>query len=184
MRVNMMEKNIGNGFIIKELPLDEYRTYVNPLFDSVFHNRADDYRSFEVDDNSRQKISQRNKAERFQLSLVVFKGDEVVGWHHGFEKEPDTYYMQNSAVLESYRNQGIYLKLLDVILQRIQEDGFQVVLSTHHPHNAAVLIPKIRRGFFISGMQFHERFRSLVEMKFIFSEQRRKNYFKTMGLEL
>jgi ribosomal protein S18 acetylase RimI-like enzyme len=180
----MLEKDIGNGFLIKELPLNEYRACVNPLFNSVFHNRADDYQPIEIDDQSRQKISQRNKVEKFVLNLVVFKGDEVVGWHHGFERDPDSYYMQNSAVLEAYRSQGIYVKLLDVILQRIQEEGFQVVLSTHHPHNVAVLIPKLRRGFFISGMQFNERFRSIIEMKFIFNEQRRKNYFKTMGLEL
>lgn len=181
----MMEKDIGNGFVIREISdLAEYHKHLDPHFTEVFKNRANDYLPVEIDAKSKQRIAARNKIERVQIRLVVFKGDEVVGWHHGYEKEPEVYYMQNSAVLEKYRNQGIYSKLLDVALERIKAEGFQVVTSTHNPHNAAVLIPKLKKGFFISGMTLHERFRTLIELKFIFNEERRKNHFKNLGLEL
>lgn len=180
----MREIDIGNGFVVREVPASEYHGYLKNHFGSVFNNRADDFQNVQLSEEAEQKISKRSKADRFQLRLIVFKNQEVVGWHHGYEKEPDTYYMQNSAVLEPYRNLGIYSKLLDVALGYIQEEGFQVAISTHHPHNAAVLIPKIKKGFFISGMFINERFRTLVEMKFIFDEQRRKNHFKNLGLEL
>lgn len=179
-----MVKDIGNGFVVKELAAKEYFDNIDPHFVVVYANRANEHQPIELDENTKQKQSARAQVARFQLRLVVFKNEQVVGWHHGYEKDPETYYMQNSAILEAYRNQGIYGKLLEVVLERAKEEGFQVITSTHHPHNAAVLIPKLKRGFFIAGMQFHERFRSLIEMKYVFHEQRRKNYFKTMGLEL
>lgn len=69
-------------------------------------------------------------------------------------------------------------------MERLKQEGFQVVTSTHHPNNAAVLIPKLKFGFIISGMQLHERFRFLIELKYFFNEERRKAYSKNIGLEL
>ncbi|MEN0059321.1 MAG: GNAT family N-acetyltransferase [Bdellovibrio sp.] len=180
----MFIKTLPSGLIIKEVSAEEYHSMLQPHFSRTFSNRVNDYRPVEIDMESKKRISERNKVSKFHLRLVVLLNNELVGWHTGYEQNAETYYMQNSAVLEKYRNQKIYSQLLDVVLDRIQSEGFQVVLSTHHPHNSAVLIPKLRRGFFIAGMHFDERFRSLVELKYLFNEERRKNYFKSLGLEL
>lgn len=108
----------------------------------------------------------------------------MVGWHFGQATDPETYYMQNSAVLEPFRNQGLYKLLLNHVMQKTKDEGFQVLTSTHHPNNASVLIPKLKAGFVISGMQLHERFRFLIELKYFFNEERRKAYSKNIGLEL
>lgn len=180
----MFKKVLENGYLIREVSLEEYRALIGPHFKRVFANRVQDCQPFEIDENSKKKISERNSIKRFELRLAIFKSDELVGWHYGCEQSSEVYYMQNSAVLEEHRNKKLYAQLLDTVLERVQGEGFQVVVSTHHPHNGAVLIPKIKRGFFISAMQFNEQFRSLVELKYIFNIERRKNYFKNLGLEL
>lgn len=91
--------------------------------------------------------------------------------------------MQNSAVLEGFRGQGLYAALLEAVLDKLGQEGFQVVTSTHHPNNAAVLIPKIKKDFVITAMHFHERFRSLVELKYIYNQDRRKLFHRNLGLE-
>lgn len=180
----MFEKVLSDGYLIREVSLVDYRVLIGPHFKRVFANRAQDGGPFEVDEDSKRKISARNNVRRFELGLAIFKDDELVGWHYGYEQSPEVYYMQNSAILEVHRNKKLYAQLLDAVLERVQAEGFQVVVSIHHPHNGAVLIPKIKRGFFISGMQFNEQFRSLVELKYIFNVERRKRYFKSLGLEL
>lgn len=180
----MFEKVLNDGYLIREVSLEEYRALVGPHFKRVFSNRVQDGQPFEIDEVSKKKISERNSIQRFELRLAVFKGDDLVGWHFGCEQSSEAYYMQNSAILENYRNKKLYAQLLEAVLERVQGEGFQVVTSTHHPNNAAVLIPKLKRGFCISGMQFNEQFRFLVDLKYIFNLERRKNYFKNLGLEL
>ena len=180
----MFEKVLNDGYLIREVSLEEYRSLVGPHFKRVFANRVQDSLPLEIDEDSKKKISERNNVQRFELRLAVFKGDELVGWHFGCEQSSEVYYMQNSAILEDYRNKKLYAQLLDTVLERVQVEGFQVVTSAHHPNNAAVLIPKLKRGFCISGMQYNEQFRFLVELKYFYNLERRKNYFKNLGLEL
>jgi ribosomal protein S18 acetylase RimI-like enzyme len=101
-----------------------------------------------------------------------------------YENMQETYYMKNSAVIAEYRNKGVYSKMLDFVIKELQREGFQVVTSIHHGNNPAVLIPKLKKGFVISGTEFHEKFRFLVELKLFFNEERKKAYGKSMGLEL
>ena len=181
----MFFKDLENNLSIREVSAKEFWSYTDTHFESVFSNRVNDYQNFPVNEAIGDKIKKRRQADnRYHLRLVMFHGDTLVGWHYGYETNSETYYMQNSAILKEHRNQGLYTKLLEVILEKLEEEGFQEIISTHHPHNAAVLIPKLKKGFFISGMQFNERFRSLVEMKFIYNENRRKVYFKNLGLAL
>ncbi len=180
----MLMKTFDDGYVVREVSLEEYRSYTKPHYERVFSNRVQNYVPVELDDNSRGKIIERSREKRFELRLLMFKNDDLVGWHYGCEQSAEVYYMQNSAVLENHRNQKLYSRLLDVVLDCVHAEGFQVVVGTHHPHNAAVLIPKIKRGFFISGMQFNENFGSLVELKYIFNTDRRGRYYKNLGLEL
>lgn len=181
----MFFKEFENNLSVREVSVQELWSYADAHFESIFSNRVNDYQNFPIDEASGDKIKKRRQADnRYHLRLVMLDGDKLVGWHYGYEINNDAYYMQNSAILEEYRGQGLYTKLLEAVIDKLAEEGFQEITSTHHPHNAAVLIPKLKKGFFISGIQFNERFRSLVEMKYIYNENRRKAYFKNLGLAL
>jgi hypothetical protein len=74
--------------------------------------------------------------------------------------------------------------MLDIVLEKVKSEGFQIVTSKYHPNNPAVLIPKLKRGFIISSMEFHERFRFLIELKLFFDPVSRRAYSKALGLDL
>lgn len=180
----MLKIKLPNGFSIQELSENELNGLINSHFKRVFQNRADGS-LYPPPEKFKEKIAERAKNEkRFKLFLAIFKGSEFVGWHFGQATDPETYYMQNSAILEPFRNQGLYTTLLQHTLERLKEEGFQVITSTHHPNNTAVLIPKMKEGFVISSVQFHERFRFLIELKYFFNPERRKAFGKNLGLEI
>lgn len=180
----MFKKELANGVVIQEVSPTELGEIQDLHFERIFKNRVS-IDAPTLDSETRSKISERAKVEnRFRLCLVIKKDTEVAGWHYGFSMNPETYYMQNSAILEKFRNQGLYSEMLKAVQERLHSEGFQVLTSNHHPNNAAVLIPKLKAGFVISGMQMHERFKFLIELKYFFNEERRKIYDKNIGLEV
>ena len=171
--------------IVKEIDNIELNRICDEHYDRVFENRIRDHYISEINLEDKEKINQRAKSHNpFHLKLGIYKGEQPVGWHWGFAVDPETYYMQNSAIVVTHRNQGFYTILLTAILQKIKEEGFQVVTSTHHPNNTAILIPKLKRGFIITAAQFNEKFRFIIEMKLFFDEKRKKAFGRMIGLEL
>ena len=181
----MFSKTIEGAYTIREISATELKSYLDEHFDSVYGNRLESSSQFSINENSRIKIKERHKSDqRFCLRLGIFLNDAIVGWHYGYAIDAETYYMQNSAILEPFRGQGLYSKILKIVIARLAEEGFQVITSNHHGNNAAVLIPKLKQGFIITGTQFHERFKFLIELKYIYNEDRRKAYCQSLGLDL
>lgn len=168
---------------IRELSAQELNEVFKENFQRIFSNRIENAIARNQTSDDLEKISERSSQDnRFRLRLGIFVNGNLAGWHSGYAIDSETYYMQNSAILESYRSQGLYSKLLTACLERLKSEGFQVVTSSHHPNNPAVLIPKLKLGFVISGTQYHERFRFLVDLKYFFDDQRRKSYASSVGL--
>lgn len=174
----MRTKNLLNGLALKEVTADELHRVYDLHFKRVYANR-------QTENVPGTVVNPRpSHPEPWTLRLVLYLGEKPIGWHNGFAIDHETFYMQNSAVIEEMRGKGYYGALLDGILEFVRDEGFQVVTSLHHPNNAAILIPKLKRGFIITSTQFHERFRFLVEMKYFMNAERKRAYGKAMGLEL
>ncbi len=153
-------------------------------FKKMFANRAENP-NFQVSAEHQGLIKERRKKYApWELLVGVYDGDNAIGWHFGNATDAETFYMRNSAILPEYRNQGIYAALLNFVLMELNKEGFQVVTSIHHGNNPAVLIPKLKKGFVITGTHFHEKFRFMIELKYFFNPERKKAYGKSMGLEL
>ena len=181
----MFSMDIKDGFSIREVSDSELYKVLDEHFERVYRNRSEPQDPLHIEDHAKQKIAERKKGEgRYNLRLVVYDGEEAVGWHYGYSTNPETYYMQNSAIIEDYRNRGLYGDLLKAVFAKLKADGFQVISSIHHPNNAAILIPKLKQGFIISGMQVHEKFRLLIELKYFFDDNRRKSFNRQIGLDL
>lgn len=181
----MFSKTMESGYTIREVTASELKSYLDEHFDSVYRNRIESSSQFSVDENSKIKIAERQKGDqRFRLRLGVFFNGVIVGWHYGYSIDAETYYMQNSAILEPFRGRGLYSSILKLVIAKLAEEGFQVIISNHHGNNAAVLIPKLKQGFVITGTHFHERFKFLIELKYIYNEDRRKAYCQSSGLDL
>ena len=75
------------------------------------------------------------------------------------------------------QNKGIYTKLLPKILDILKGKGFQVVYSRHNASNNQILIPKLKQGFFITGMEVSDQFGTLIHLSYYFNDNR-KNIIK------
>lgn len=179
----MFIKDLHDGFRIHEISFQEYKEFLDRNFCAVFDNRIENAVSSALA-SSEKRIARSNEYQKFTLRLGVFYQDQMIGWHYGHASDPETYYMQNSAILPDYRNQGLYGKLLSAVLEKVQNEEFQVITSLHHPNNAAILIPKLKAGFVITGIQLHERFRYLIELRYIFDPERRQNFHRSIGLDV
>jgi hypothetical protein len=90
---------------------------------------------------------------RWTLHLGAFEADELVGWCSSFQTKPLELYMRNSVVLPDHRRRGIYTALMLETLRCAQVAAFQTVSSYHVCTNNAVIIPKLKAGFHIVGLE-------------------------------
>lgn len=115
-----------------------------------------------------------NVAGAYRLHVGIFYRDQFVGWHFGQQLELDRFYMTNTGLLEEHRRRGLYTALLPVVLDQLRQKGFQIVFSRHNLTNNAVIIPKLKAGFVISGFEVDDRFGTLVQLSYYFNPLRRK----------
>ena len=70
--------------------------------------------------------------------------------------------------------EGYLLALLPRILGALQHEGFQIVYSRHVATNNQVLVPKLKAGFVITGIEVSDVFGVLVHLSYFFNPLRRK----------
>lgn len=120
---------------------------------------------------------------RYFLRLFILKNDEIIGWHIGRQVDEEVYHMSNTALFKEYQGRGIYTALLPKLLELYKEKGFQKVASRHLVSNSAILIPKLKAGFVITGFEIDERYGILVILSYIFNQERLNAYkFRTGAL--
>jgi GNAT superfamily N-acetyltransferase len=135
-----------------------------------------------ISDESKVKLDALNDLirDRVQLRYFIMDGDSIIGWHVGRQPEVEEYYMTNTAIFKEYQGKGIYTALLPRLLEIFRDQGFQKVTSHHILSNNAVIVPKLKAGFHITGFKVDERFGVLVTLSYIFDEKRRRAYeFRT-----
>ena len=112
--------------------------------------------------------------EPFELYLGLYKGDAFVGWSAGYQRSRESFYMMNSGVLPEHRRKGLYTAMLTSVVQRTQDEGFQIIRSSHQATNNAVIIPKLMFGFIITGMEISDQYGTLVQLDYFTNERRRR----------
>jgi hypothetical protein len=146
-------------------------------FPSVSYRRLASEAELARDQELRQRLS-----GRFMLRIGAFHRDELVGWTIGWQDTDNLFYMASSAILPEHRRRGHYRELLKGVLQRTKEEGFPVVYSRHLAGNNAVIIPKLKAGFVLTGMEVLEWAGTMVRMAFYHSDVRRECYETRVGL--
>ncbi len=157
-----------------------FRQYLPVVFSSGFHLDAG-YAFSETERRELASLGERLR-ERYTLSLGIFHrdehgdehGDAFVGWHVGNQVEAGRFYMTNTGILQEHRGRGLYTALLPVVLNLLEQEGFQTVYSRHNLTNNAVIVPKLKAGFVISGFEVDDRFGTLVQLSYFFNPLRRK----------
>jgi len=92
--------------------------------------------------------------EKFQKSgttirIGAFSGERLVGLSWGESASPNRFTVHMSLVEEEFRNQGIYSRMLDMMMD--QTRVFDEVDSHHHVLNNHIIAKKLKYGFVIVG---------------------------------
>jgi len=125
---------------------------------------------------SQLKALRERTRTRYELRLVLFDGEDMIGWSYGWQDgcHHGDFYMAASLVLPAYRKQGLYTKLVYKILEETKKEGFSAVRSRHIITNNPVLIAKLKMGFTICGMEQDEAMGSLLRMVYYHDDIRKK----------
>ena len=117
----------------------------------------------------------------FRLNIGLYHHQEFIGWSFGIQESAEKYYMVNTGILPQHQGKGIYSALLPRILDALQREGFQIVSSRHVATNNQVLVPKLKAGFVITGIEVSDIFGVLVDLSYFFNPLRRKVLDVRMG---
>ncbi len=86
--------------------------------------------------------------------LVIHEaGGELVGVSRGAQRLRADWCMSLTAIKPAFQRQGIYSGLLSRLLPLLRDMGFRQVTSHHRADNSAVLVPKLKAGFLVTGVQ-------------------------------
>lgn len=173
----MKKHSLPESYSFREMESAEFRPLWIEHSKPIFDDDGLIFRPMEfLPESEKESIKTLGKlmGTPYSLRLCIFHGDKFVGWHTGNQESADTYYMRNSAVLPEHRGRGLYSALLAEVMSRLSEKGFQRIYSRHTATNNAVLIPKLKAGFVITGLELSDNFGTLVHLTYMTNALRRK----------
>ena len=171
------------GYRYEKMSRAELQPLIEPLTLSVFAETGHLSAGYAYSDAEQKALWQveNNLAARSVLAVGIFHGDACVGPHVGQQVDRGNFEMTSSGILPEHRRRGLYRALIPVVLEYAQHEGFQAVVSRHNLTNNAVIIPKLKSGFVISGFEVSDRFGTLVRLSYLFNPLRRKVFDVRVG---
>jgi ribosomal protein S18 acetylase RimI-like enzyme len=172
-----MKNKLPSEYRLVELPFDEFQKYWDLWGPKMFSDNdtsMDVRRVLSEEERTKVRNLHKNMTQMLRLNLCIFKGEEFCGWFTGDQYNNETFYMRNSAILPEHRRKGLYTILMHEVLERVKEQGFQIVLSRHTTTNNSIIIPKLKAGFVITAVEVSDRFGTLVHLSYFFNETRRQ----------
>ena len=155
--------------------------FPEPAFSALTEEAFSDYEASELlTDVANEEAAARsgtpNATDEGVLRIGAFRGDVLVGWTFARPEGASHLYMINSGVTPAERRQGIYSELVRLVLEHAKSRGYVAVLSRHAANNNAVIVAKLKLGFFVSGFEYSEVYGPLVRLTFLITELRRTLY--------
>ncbi|WP_309571263.1 GNAT family N-acetyltransferase [Deinococcus sp.] len=138
--------DLGGGYTLHRVPDATYREVYAQLESAAYDTVSFDWAG----------PARLTAPDAPQFAWLVAHSGTVVGWHSSRQWKARTAYMSNTAFLPAHRGQGLYTRLLPFILAFLRKQGYDIVRSGHHATNSAVLIPKLRAGFRLQGLEVAE----------------------------
>ena len=170
-------ENLPEGFTIVWVSETDFWPRVEKTMEAVFDENEIIVRPQDLlSDAEKSRLRELNQDYRrfYAQYLLLLKDGELAGWSWGYQDNRDSFYMVNSAVLKEHRGRGLYSRLLDVALSKLVDKGFQKIWSRHNMTNNAILIPKMKKGFVITGTELTDTFGTLVHLSYFTNPERRR----------
>lgn len=156
--------------IVDKFPEPAYSTLVREAF-------ADYEPSQLLTEVSNEEAAARSAtpsaADDGALRIGAFRGDALVGWTFAHAEGASHFHMVNSGVAPGERRHGVYSTLARMVIEQARSRGCVAILSRHAANNNAVIVAKLKLGFFVSGFEYSEVYGPLVRLTFLLGERRR-----------
>ena len=115
----------------------------------------------------------RSVVDEGALRIAAFRGDSLVGWTFARPEGANHLHMFNSGVAPAERRHGIYSRLVQMAIEHASSRGHVAILSRHAANNNAVIVAKLKLGFFVSGFEYSEVYGPLVRLTYLLGKLRR-----------
>ncbi|MGB1250076.1 MAG: GNAT family N-acetyltransferase [Candidatus Promineifilaceae bacterium] len=126
-----------------------------------------------------QKLA-KNLGNHWRLNLGIYHDDEMIGWHSGEQADVQTYQMGSTMLAPDHRSLGVYSALLPEIVKLVSDKGFLVIRSKQHANNNAALIPKLKAGFSVTGLEVSDEQGIMLQVNYYMQRLRQQMYeFRT-----
>lgn len=132
----------------------------------------------------RQSVEYLSRALAHHQALywqVETEDQELAGWCFGLQRDESCFELVQSLILPEHRQRGLYTALLRALLKWAAKQGYQQLLSRQNAHLNAALIPKLRLGFYLNGLQLSDRRGLLAELCYYLNRQRRELWAHRAG---
>lgn len=128
--------------------------------------------------STQERLRKRELAQEipamYSIRWGIRHNRRFIGWTYGFQENAERFYMCNTAIEREHRGKGLYSAMLPHVLRNLGEHGFQVAYSRHAATNNAVIVPKLKAGFHITGMELSDRHGTMVVLSYFFNDLRRQ----------
>ena len=160
-------------YTVREASHEEFADFMMANLNVMFPNsvRFDYPRTMDEATTLATRERRQDYDKRMVRWFVEHQG-AVVGWTFGREIDPETYYMQNSAIHPDHRRKGLYSALVQAWITHLEPERYQRITSIHATTNNAVIIPKLKAGFVITAMEVNDKHGTLVTLSYYFNKQR------------
>lgn len=140
---------------------------------TVFSNTVDfnRYAVFSGQEIENMRAKKMSRTPPFRLSYAIEQEDKLVGWCTAYEKDIDEWYMHNTGIFKAHRKKGLYTAVLQLMINFAKIEAYPKISSLHNATNNAVIIPKLKAGFVITGFRINDRFGTLVELSYYLNPQ-------------
>jgi ribosomal protein S18 acetylase RimI-like enzyme len=164
--------------------VDEFPEPAHPvLLDEAF---SDYEESALLSDVAREEATARSGTREIvkkgELRIAAFRGDELIGWTYASPEGSSLLYMINSGVAIAARRTGIYTELCRMVIEHAKSKGYTSILSRHAASNNAVIVAKLKLGFFVSGFEYSEVYGPLVRLTYLLGNLRNTLYHPALTL--
>jgi ribosomal protein S18 acetylase RimI-like enzyme len=155
--------------------------FPEPAYTALVAQAFSDYEESQLlTDVAREELAARSEVhdvvnER-ALRIGAFRGDTLIGWTYACPEGTSLLYMINSGVAPAERQKGIYSELARLVIEHARSQGYVTILSRHAADNNAVIVAKLKLGFFVSGFEYSEVYGPLVRLTFLLGNLRRTLY--------
>lgn len=148
----------GGALTLRHVDADTWHATIEPLWQSALDGRAGvDVRQL-LDDDQRARLADLESTLARLQHYVLFERDgEFVGGYWGAQDTEGRYAMVVSVFAKALHGRGLYSAWLPRVVAAAQASGFREMYSRHRVDNNAILVPKLKAGFFIAGFEIAPR---------------------------